>query len=929
MFCDENPMNVWADVRTDHLKPAERSMATRSKNALIEQQRGRRMAKAPYEVSGMDPFRYVIKTLSQFERFLDECIQIADKTPSVLIYETKGSSSLWTPWRKALDKKYYYKNDETSGVTAIMMNFLVRGEEPNKMAFIDIRRIIDHDLDGKPNLPDAFYRLLTHRQVMVTGENVVKHLKRTENSFFDRLGKVCFANPDDLVNRWAEKGGPRPWCDNVGRRLEEYEFRLNPLTNNGLLVNYHLVKGSETFFKNPYEVVADWESYEDMRKSQLVHALNKVWFSASMVEDLLDCFNRWKFSLSAMGQVYPECGAETRVDHRMKDALEKERSGTSKIEIQVKWFEDTLWPSNPRDGGSKLGSRLAEVGEAGCPRAAQRQKDKYRRMMNHPNLTPMGTRGEKRHVVSDVSDEEDAEVAQRKRRNGKMNAIRRAEFAVGQIVDNEAKPNATKIQCDETNTGFLRELFEFEKRRFTDHDIEFAVTVLEGLQGKLHPPEHKRVVKAICAYFRTFWEYQDYRKESAIATLAYRGYFLSKVPLSLYAMLLHMNPRRIDPRTLLQMDVTHDQLAEYVAQLPQRERENVVAFLSRYAYFSNEERLIELESCEFFTRRDWGKYMKSDAQVEGALRTICRNCDLSPTDMYFRGKRGKFINDVIDQGKEGFVSTANAAKMIMAHVGGDWDDKKDAVKLACRWPKLSEMLHAKFFLAGHNRGLLHCDRNLAVDVKCRPALHDDQTVKKLRFLRTEEDVGRMKVDMASAETVVIHTDDNRDPRAFDLSLQLVAFGAKDADLFAFFPLNLDAKVKEMIEDFLSSKTLFLRRDAFVKTLRKEGRVVKYIHAGELIQNRAGGRSDLALADFVWKRRFCGLTSLEWMTDPLNEHQEYHVAYALNLTLDFLRYVDPLAMNQYARLDPSTGQGQRSKKKASKPIGPDPLGLSGN
>ena len=885
------------------------------------------MAKAPYEVSGMDPFRYVIKTLSQFERFLDEAIQIADKTPSVLIYETKGSSSLWTPWRKALDKKFYYKNDETSGVTAIMMNLLVRGEEPNKMAFIDVRRIIEHDLDGKPNLPDAFYRLLTHRQVMVTGENVVKHLKRTENSFFDRLGKACLVNLDDLVNRWAEKGNTKPWCDNVGRRLEEHEFRLNPLTNNGLLANYHLVKGNETFFKNPYEVVADWEKYDDMRKSQLIHALNKVWFTACLVEDILGCFNRWKFSLSAMGHVYPECGPDTRVDFRMKDALAKERSGTSRTEIQLKWFEETLWPSNPRDGGSKLGSRLAEVGEAGCPRAAQREKDKYRRMVNHPNLTPMGTRGEKRHVVSDVSDEEDAEVAYRKRRNGKQNAIRRAEFAVGQIIANEAKPNATRIRCDEDDTSFLRELFEFEKRRFTDNDIEFAVTVLEGLNGKLHAPEAKRIVKAIGAYFRTFWEYQDYRKERTIAFLAYRGYFLSKVPLPLYAMLRQMNPRFIDPRTLLQLDVTHDQLAEYVVQLPHRERENVVAFLSKYAYFSNEERLITLEGCEFFTRRDWGKYMKSDEQVEGALRAICRRCDLSPTDMYFRGKRGKFINDVIDQGKEGVVSARNAAKMIMAHVGNDWDDKKDAVKLACRWPKLSEMLHAKFFLAGHNRGLLHCDRNLAVDVKCRQALHDDQTDKKLRFLRTNEDVDRMKADMASAETIVVHADDNRDPRSFDHSLQVVAFGAKDVDSFAFFPLSLDAKVMERIEDFLASKTLFLRRDAFVKTLRKEGRVVKYIHAGELIQNRVGGRSDLALADFVWKRRFCGLTSLEWMTDPLDEFQEFHVAYALNLTKDFVRYIDPLAMNQYARLDPPPGTSQKYKKKA--PANRDPLGLGGN
>ena len=66
MFHDESPMDVWANVQTDHLKPAERALATRSKKLLIDLQRGKRMAKAPYETSAMDPFQFVIKTLPQF-----------------------------------------------------------------------------------------------------------------------------------------------------------------------------------------------------------------------------------------------------------------------------------------------------------------------------------------------------------------------------------------------------------------------------------------------------------------------------------------------------------------------------------------------------------------------------------------------------------------------------------------------------------------------------------------------------------------------------------------------------------------------------------------------------------------------------------------------------------------------------------------------
>ena len=93
------------------------------------------MVRAPYEKGETEVHTYVINTLSGLNDFLDKAHGIADMLPTVICLETKGTSNCWAKARKEIDGEKYIKNDESSGVTVILLNILV----------------IEEDLNGNPN----------------------------------------------------------------------------------------------------------------------------------------------------------------------------------------------------------------------------------------------------------------------------------------------------------------------------------------------------------------------------------------------------------------------------------------------------------------------------------------------------------------------------------------------------------------------------------------------------------------------------------------------------------------------------------------------------------------------------------------------------------------------------------------------------------
>ncbi|MEE3022613.1 MAG: hypothetical protein VX367_08430, partial [SAR324 cluster bacterium] len=249
--------DVWIGVSADHLTPDLKREASKAKEEIIEQQRGKTMIRAPFEMGDENPKKYFIKTLAGLNTYLDKAMEILTK-PTVIVLGTKGSSDRWVRERKRVDGDDYYKNDESSGVTMILLNMMVRDGE-NHMAVIDVQKIIEDELDGVPNLPENVGKLLKSEWSILTGESVVKHIKRLENSFFQKLDGVLYVALNDLARRFRRyrlEIPENPW-----------DFDLRPNANDGLLANFHTVFPNETFFKNPYEMLADFSDLKKLRDS--------------------------------------------------------------------------------------------------------------------------------------------------------------------------------------------------------------------------------------------------------------------------------------------------------------------------------------------------------------------------------------------------------------------------------------------------------------------------------------------------------------------------------------------------------------------------------------------------------------------------------------------------------------------------------------
>ena len=832
--------DIWADVPMYHLSPSARREATEARNTIMEQQQGRTLMRAPYETGETEVRTCVIDTLLELNKFLENTLKLADEKPTVITLETKGTSNCWVKARKELDGDDYYKNDESSGVTVITM-CIIDHEGEKVVAFIDVKTIIEDELDGKPTLPDKFFKLLSHPKVMLIGESIVKHLKRIENCFFVRMSRVLYLTLNDLTRRW------RHHKHDVGNT---WEFKLKPNENDGLLLNFHEVFRKKSFFKNPYEVLSDWSDVRDLRDSQVKHALNKSWFSALLIEKILEYFWIWKLSLSVMGTLYPRCKDEDRVDFRNQDFKD---FGV----IPPHWYREEKWPCCPVERFGSC-SRENGLGEPDRVRLEQEEGEKQRR-------SHLRRDHKRKHVVSDVSDNEDADQAHIKRRIENNKAQRHGSKVARHLRVDHSIPNIQNLMRPNTESD----------------EVLFVSTVISEL-GEL---KSRRPAKDILSHYANSWP--NDRKEKLVSKLAHDGYFRNVPDKSLtssaFQAMSLLNINRPTTNFLLQMDVQHSHLASYISRLYESKQRDVLDGLEEYLGLPLDDRKLRLESCDFYNRRDLMRYVKEDVQIETLIKSICLACDTAPGDAFFRNRRPTFINSVIDSGRQGLVSSVNAARIIEAHVGESIDDRWDAVVMSARWPAVARSLHAHWKLWGPIPQIRHCEPNLKKDMSCRRGFHYDQTDKEVTIMKTRTDVANLKTAFLNEDLVVLIFKPNRDPRSFSILPSFIAFRAPGREIYGFFPHDGDATVRDEILSFLSTKILFVRAPELVrKWLTPDKKKFRYVHAATLAESVGEGRSSDAIANFVWGYRFCVVTCDEWFCDPISPSQEYHTAYLLNL-----------------------------------------------
>ena len=806
----------------------------------MEVQKHREFMEAPYEHGKTDPADYIINTLNQFNAFVNYNLRKAERQPTVILIETKGDSNAWVKARKRLDGGRYFKNEESSGVTVILINVLHRDEDI-QVAFIDVENIVNSDLDGDPNLPANFYNLLRHRQVIVAGDHVFKHLKRLENSF-GRLDNVLYVTVEDLTNRVTR------YKKNEG--VNTWDVVIDPTNNNALIFNFHTIFPQHTYFKNPYEVLADWSDISELRDSQLKHALNKIWFTGILVEKVLDYFKLWKFSLSIMGTIYPRCQAEEREDFHFRNYI---KHG----EEPPRWYNEQLWPCGPMH-------HLGVVDRESClpnpdqVRLNQEEDEKKRRRSRFANDEDPDRK--RKYADSDVSADEDGDQAFLKRKIGENKTIRRAEKAARNL----------KVNCSATN---LKNWLAPD-----DHDdILFVATVVKNMGGT----DGRRNIGLIFGFY-TFWP--DERKARLVNHLARNGFFAESSASSPYQAMSRLNNLSPDLKLILQMDVNGATMADYMHSriIPDHVR-RVLDELETYFTMSKDERSAQLEACPFYVEKRRHEYLSSDEKILDWIYSIYNKCNQTPGDVILKFRRHKFIDEVIEWGRQGFVSAKNATEMVARHVGEDYNGRNDAVLMSVRWPLLSELLHQRWGLPGFVRRIFDVDPNLKQDAMCRRNFHVGQTITEVTTIRDQAEADKMMEAMAYESFMVLIERPNRDPRSVDANPSLVAFQAPGRAIYCIFPHDIDEKLRKIIYGWLRSKSLFLRYPKETrKWLTSPGDEFSSVGLGYLGRVCKVGRSSDSLCYSVWGSRFCVISKEEWLADPLNEIQTYHLAYEVDL-----------------------------------------------
>ena len=355
-------------------------------------------------------------------------------------------------------------------------------------------------------------------------------------------------------------------------------------------------------------------------------------------------------------------------------------------------------------------------------------------------------------------------------------------------------------------------------------------------------------------------------------------------------MINRLKIKNPSPSMLLLYNVNGIQIADFLALRPHCTR-RALDFLEEYLLLPRDARLLKLESCDFFARRDLGSYLFDDDKIEFWIRRICDRCHLLPGDAYFRGKRPSFVDELIEHGRQGRMSAENAARLVAAHTGQDFHDKRDAVLICVGWPTLARLLHKKWNFYGRAPRLVNCDQNLKEDACCRQSLHVEQRDREITYVRSSADFASMELVCGSEQLIIVESRPNKNPRSFVNDPGFILFRGPGGRIFGYFPSDLSEDDHRQMLDFFSGKTIFTRTVDFVrKYLAKHATSAAWINGALLAEEYAKGRTDDAVASLVWGSRFCGVTREEWFVDPLTEIQESHAAYGINLVNDLFFHV---------------------------------------
>ena len=829
----------WAGADSRHLDdhPETKRKALKMKNRIVRSQIDRVFVKNGIRPGSEVVNNALITTKAHLDAFCEKVLEELDDFYKIIFLESRGDSDCWLEKRNLDGRSALQKNEESGGVMSvtIRMRPMKRKESdaPDLMAFIHIGRILVEECGGRPILPTKLAEIITHPHSLFVGENVARHLMRLENSFFGRINGAKYLGLTDLVNRWER-----------AKRDSGDRFYVDPSQSVGVLRNFHRVFKGETYFKNAFESFADWNVITAIREQQLIYALQSVWATAAIFDEVTSFFEEWGMQLSIMFTIFPRRACHERRDEILIEGRERNRF------IPV-WYGEWHWPSGKSSNHPSCGFGFGDPEEIRKLQRADWEE-------SYGDLPSDRQQLKKRRLDSDVSDAD--RVDEHRDDGGEDDKKEKAFKMAKQIVH---------FLHSDMSDDTLRTMMKLK-----EHD-EFHV-----IAGFLKFGQNRGPLKRILEFIANRWPSD--RKTRLIESAIADGHLKNKHPIGIAGMLKHMNHHDPEPRLFLLFKAKDGSAAEFYASLHPSARRKVMDFLSKFLNARNEERMIQLESFPLFRRDTVSHYVWRDEDVGELIQTLARAAGDTPTPPYFRHMRSAFVETLIEHGANARVTVKNAVKQAIAFAGPDIYDQNDMVSALAKWKSVAEEMKKETNVWAIVPQFYRCDPNLVHEPECRVTLHQNQTLDRVFIITSSATLEQAKSEL-SGTFVHVYMSLNKNPRVLSDIPSIILFKTPGSRPFGVFAQEID---RAMLKDLLLCIAKFKVATRFVKATRALFKKFQchpgYLDLSAALIKQAGGKTNEAISMWVWGIRFCPITREEWMEYPLNPLQEQHIAYYMEL-----------------------------------------------
>ena len=430
---------------------------------------------------------------------------------------------------------------------------------------------------------------------------------------------------------------------------------------------------------------------------------------------------------------------------------------------------------------------------------------------------------------------------------------------------------------------------------FDPIDFYLHLYTLKDTTDEINQKDHRNLAKIVLAYYGRRWNIVPERKNKFVETLWSKNHFNAPaMEVGVKAVFRHLGIRRPEPRHFLfYKKCKMNQFLEETS-LDGADHRRILKYLMGYFELTLEMRVEHLKSCSFFGEPPIEDYPTTNEEIYPMIGSFCLHLNLELPIAYRRHKRQTFVDELLENGKLGRISSDNAVKQALAHAGEDFKDRCWMITALSEWPVVAEELKKRSCSWVKIPRAIHRHKYLISSMTCTKPLHRHQVHDGVFVIQDEMELREAQHRLVGPFLQVTFVS-NADPRIVPSPdhPSLIAVKAPSSKTFVIFFAGEEQaqEEKDKTEKLLQGlcrhigKFPLLSRSVkhIVRYLKKYAETaVKWGNSYELANELTGGRRAESVTRWLWDLDFCPLTSYDWLENPLTKEQEYHLAYGMEI-----------------------------------------------